>query len=169
MSIQFNYFASDDDLFTIASTILEWCPSPIVFPERGPRPKLIGTRVTDATALVPKNSGKLLLVCSAEKARAVIISDVSENLSCISLNENPAIEYFPSAPIDSDTVKIGRFYASFPEPSFMAEVRNLFKRLKERAIKLDDSGVWIFPAAARTKHVLKMWAGKDWDNPFLYR
>ncbi len=166
-SIQFNYFASESDLSTVATVILEWCPHLVVFPPRGTGSELKGTPVRDAKALIPASPGESHFVCSRDDEMHVRTTYVDERISCIQIQENPVVEYSPSAPVDSKTVKIGRFYASYSDIEFMKRVRKLFRLLKSRAMQLDPSGIWVFPSAARTKPILKMWAGQDWENPFV--
>jgi hypothetical protein len=166
-SIQFNYFASGSDLVAVATIILEWCPNLFVFPPRGSGGNLSGQSIGDPRALVPRSLGEKHLLCAAENAQMIQTTFVNEQISCIRSNENPVLEFSPSAPVDSETVKIGRFYANYDNIEFMNEVKKLFRYLRRQSTEIGHSDVWIFPDAAKSKRLLKMWAGKDWENPFV--
>lgn len=168
-SIQFNYFAEDDDLMKVANIILTWCPELTIFPPRGSGSPLQGALIADAALLVPKAPGEHHLLCSADAAPMVSTTVVDAHISCIDSRKNPVVEYSPSAPIDQETVKIGRFYANYQEADFLKGVRKLFRLLEKESLRLDDSGLWIFPSAASKARILRPWAGKDWTNPFFGR
>lgn len=168
-SIQFNYFASESDLAIVANTVLEWHPQLLIFQSRGRHDDLKGQPIVDATALVPTSSGEKYLLCAKDDANRIHKTPVDAAISCILTQDNPVVEYSPSAPVGENIVKIGRFYASYGNAVFISGVKALFNRLQRHATKLDDSGLWIFPSAARTKRILRPWGGKDWDNPLLLK
>lgn len=166
-STQFNYFAADGDLALIADIVLGWHPHIVIFPPRGSGEEIHGTPAHDEFSLIPKTCGEMMFLSPSEYSGNVRTTLVDDSISCIQIQSNPVVEYSPSAPVSEDVIKIGRFYASYGDPEFMARVKSLFKSLKKHAIKLNDSGLWIFPVAARTKRKLRPWGGQDWDNPLL--
>lgn len=164
-SMQLNYFASGSDLLQVAQIIIAWQPNRFIFAPRFHGNVLRGRPVREASELIPTSCGEMHLLCFADDQPRVRTTQVDGSTSCIRLHENPVIEYSPSSSVDEETVKIGRFYVNFDDPHLLKQVGRLFAQLKKAAVLLDESGLLVFPTAARTKRTLRPWGGKDWDNP----
>lgn len=129
-SIQFNYFAYESDLEFIANAILAWSPSATIFAPRRQGTEIQGAPVVKKSQLIPISDGVVVFHAIDGYEDQVRTDIVSDEISRIAIRDNPVLEYSPSAPVDGETVKFGRFYASSDDQEFKNKIRVLFASLK---------------------------------------
>ena len=150
MTIQFHFFSTAEDAFTIGEVALATLGPICTLPGRAPLDSMVPKTIKDPSEFITCLSEGIHYLIPESEIRNAIYEPIPSGLQCVRFREFPCLEYDSSRISTDGILQSGRFaYFYAGESDFKRLVQQLFRKLRSRAKRLPHkSTCWMFEDAA---------------------